>query len=94
MSEPQIYYLSGLDPVIPETFWLEEDFLRLTSEEVTEKIIQPLEMNQVRFVFLVNNSHLQDVYHSENGLQIRNHLKTYYKQSQDIGMVLVYIRDE
>ena len=94
MSEPQVYYLSGLDPVIPETFWGERDFLGLTSEELHERILHPLEINNISFVFLVNNSHLQDVYHSENSLLLRNYLDIHYKHVKDIGKVRVYIREE
>jgi len=92
MAEPQIYYLSGLDPVIPETFWLEEDFLKLSNKEIYETILHPLELNHVRFVFLVNNSHLQSVYYTPNGLLLRNHLTTHYVHAHDIGKVLVYVR--
>ena len=94
MAEPQIYYLSGFDPVIPQTFWLEEDFLGLSAEEVEEIILRPLEMNHVRFVFLVNNFHLQNVYHTANGLLLRNHLTSHYEQVLYLGKVLVYIREK
>ena len=90
--EPQIYYLSGVDPIRPAEFVIKEFFIQASSKEFERVYITPIKNNKPKFIIFFRNNHYWDLVESSNGQRFLDFINQQYQVRFYLGRITILER--
>lgn len=89
-SEPQVYYLTGKDPINKMPFFNEIWFAHADYNQLNKFLLQPLLEKKPKYIIIANNIHFEYINKTENGRLFMQYVDKYYYISKEIGIAQVY----
>lgn len=89
-SEPEIYYLTGKDPLSEKIHFNDVWFMQPNNDQLNKYTIQLLSEKRPKYVIIANNSFFESINKTSNGRIFIQYVDTYYHPSREIGIAQIY----
>jgi len=89
-SEPQIYYLTGKDPISKKIHFNAVWFTNANYSQMEEYIFQPISEKMPKYIIIANNTHFESINKTDGGRIFMQYIYRHYHLSKETGIAQIY----